>query len=108
MSEREYRVRWEIDVLAASPSAAAKKAREAQTRPDTIATAFEVHERGGGRSRWEIDLSYPAESRLVRGSVHRLRCPTHGVQTHLLVHVDSWTYQCRLCGHELTDGGVDG
>ena len=108
MSQREYHVRWEIDVLASSPHAAAQKAREAQTRPDTIATAFVVHERRGGRARWEIDLTYPTESRRVRGSVRRMVCPTHGAQTQALVPLDSWTCQCRVCGQELTQGGAAG
>lgn len=77
MSEREYRVRWEIDVIAASPYAAAVEARTAQTRPGTIATAFEVEERGTRGPVWQIDLSQPAERWLVRG-----RRPIRKVGTH--------------------------
>lgn len=109
MSEREYRVRWEIDVLASSPYAAAKKAREAQARPDTMATALDVHERGGGQSRWEIDLSFPTESGLLAPrSVPPMRCSSHGMQTHALVRLESSTYLCRTCDEELTDGGFLG
>lgn len=40
--ERSYRVKWEIDIDAQSPRAAAKKAQEIQLREDSIATVFEV------------------------------------------------------------------
>lgn len=39
-----YRVRWEIEVEAATPREAAEKARVHQTKPGTTATVFEVAE----------------------------------------------------------------
>jgi hypothetical protein len=39
-----YRVRWEIEVEAETPLAAAEKARRYQTKPGTTATVFEVAE----------------------------------------------------------------
>jgi hypothetical protein len=39
-----YRVRWEIEVEAATPLTAAEKARFYQTKPGTTATVFEVAE----------------------------------------------------------------
>ena len=39
-----YRVRWEIEVEAETPLAAAEKARHYQTKPGTTATVFEVGE----------------------------------------------------------------
>jgi hypothetical protein len=41
---RLYRVRWEIEVEAETPLAAAQKARHYQTKPGTFATVFEVAE----------------------------------------------------------------
>lgn len=41
-TEHEYRVRWEIDVSASDPHAAAVAAREMQSRPGTTATVYEV------------------------------------------------------------------
>lgn len=41
-----YRVSWEIDVLASSPEEAAREARAAQTRPGTMATVFTVQGEG--------------------------------------------------------------
>ena len=40
--EREYRVRWEIDVTATSPEAAAREAQLAMRRPGTTANVFKV------------------------------------------------------------------
>jgi hypothetical protein len=39
-----YRVRWEIEVEAATPLAAAEKARHYQVKPGTTATVFEIAE----------------------------------------------------------------
>ena len=39
-----YRVRWEIEIEAATPREAAEKARHYQTKPGTRATVFEVAE----------------------------------------------------------------
>ena len=41
---RLYRVRWEVEVEAETPLAAAEKARQYQTKPGTTATVFEVAE----------------------------------------------------------------
>lgn len=37
---REYRVSWEVDIIAASPLEAAQKARAMQQDPHNIATVF--------------------------------------------------------------------
>ena len=47
MSVKEYRVRWEIDVEAPDPTAAARKAWAIQHKPDSIANFFEVVEHDG-------------------------------------------------------------
>jgi hypothetical protein len=39
---REYRVRWEIDILATSPREAAIEAQKIQRDPKSIATVFDV------------------------------------------------------------------
>ena len=39
-----YRVRWEIEIEAATPRESAEKARHYQTKPGTSATVFEVAE----------------------------------------------------------------
>jgi hypothetical protein len=44
---RTYRVRWEIDVRAASRTAAARKAQRVQLLPDSDALEFEVVEHDG-------------------------------------------------------------
>jgi hypothetical protein len=44
--EREYRVRWEIDVSATSHEEAARKARAIQTKNDSIADVFDVRAHG--------------------------------------------------------------
>jgi hypothetical protein len=46
-SAEEYRVRWEIDLSAGGPVEAARQARNAQLRPDSLATVFEVVRRDG-------------------------------------------------------------
>lgn len=38
----EYRVTWQIDVVALSPKDAAERALEIQRNPDSIATVFDV------------------------------------------------------------------
>lgn len=53
--ESSYRVTWTIDIDALNPQDAARKAREAQTRPDTIATVFEVTDENGDSET--VDLS---------------------------------------------------
>lgn len=41
---KTYRVKWEIDVEAESHEAAARKAIEMQSNPETAATVFDVAE----------------------------------------------------------------
>lgn len=52
---REYVVTWRIDIEADSPEEAARKAREIQLRPNSIANVFTVTERGAPLSR-VVDL----------------------------------------------------
>jgi hypothetical protein len=56
MKTRSYRVRWEIDVEAESPKAAAMEALIIQRADESIATFFEVT--GPSGKTVEIDLSY--------------------------------------------------
>jgi hypothetical protein len=42
MANKEYRVKWEIDIYAKSPKAAAKKALKIQRDPKSTATVFDV------------------------------------------------------------------
>jgi hypothetical protein len=51
---RTYKLIWEIDIDAASPKAAAKKAREYQLDPDSTATVFDVFNEKGKKTR--VDL----------------------------------------------------
>lgn len=54
---KEYRVVWEIDLSATSPTAAAKEALRIQRDPASIATHFIVHARSGRiRKPVEVDL----------------------------------------------------
>lgn len=59
----DYRVGWYIDVDANNPREAAKQAQDAQRRPGTIATVFEVFP-SGETSGVEIDLSEPEGKRV--------------------------------------------
>jgi len=60
---KTYTVRWEIDVDADSPEAAARQALEIQRDPESIATVFEVF----GYDNWvllpavRIDLTPEAD-----------------------------------------------
>lgn len=47
MSERGYRVCWEIDVTADTPEDAAREAFAAMQRPGTTATVFDVTDHTG-------------------------------------------------------------
>lgn len=51
----QYLISWEADVHAADPTAAAQAARAMQTRPDTIATVFDVTDPAGTCVR--VDLT---------------------------------------------------
>jgi hypothetical protein len=44
--DKEYRVKWEIDVIAGSMREAAERAREIQLDHDSTAVVFEVREMG--------------------------------------------------------------
>ena len=50
-----YRVTWTIDVEAASPLEAARKAQEIQRDPESIATIFDI-----------IPFTHDAEGRITR------------------------------------------
>lgn len=52
---KQYRVTWVIEVWAESARDAAYQARDAQTRHDTIATVFDVEDKGTGNQE-QIDL----------------------------------------------------
>ena len=61
MKERQFHVTWEIEVWAADPTDAARKAREIQLRPESIATVFVVQD--SRNLMHEVDLSVPDGSR---------------------------------------------
>ena len=50
------RVKWEIDIDAESPHAAAVKAREIMLNPESIATVFDITE-GSRVVRVDLDLN---------------------------------------------------
>jgi hypothetical protein len=50
-----YVVTWEIDLEAETPEDAARQARAAQTRPDTLATVFTVTDVDGNQT--QVDLT---------------------------------------------------
>ena len=52
----EYRARWQIDIVADSPEAAAEQALEIQRREDSIATCFDVRTLPDGEWR-RVDLT---------------------------------------------------
>lgn len=54
MEERNYCVTWEMNIFAASPQEAARKAREYQIAPDSTAVVFDVVDEDGETSR--VDL----------------------------------------------------
>ena len=60
-----YRVRWEIDVPAASPLEAAGKAQACMLRPDTTATVFDVTARDGTVSRVDLGVQEPGTVNLL-------------------------------------------
>ena len=57
------RVRWEFDAVSPDPVEAAKEARLAQTRPDTIAKVFDVECPGGAV---QVDLHLGTTKRIHR------------------------------------------
>lgn len=52
--EKEYRVIWEIDIVASSPREAAKQALEIQRDPESLATVFDILDEDGDSHR--VDL----------------------------------------------------
>lgn len=52
--EKEYRVIWEIDIVASSPIEAAKQALEIQRNPESLATVFAIFDEDGDFHR--VDL----------------------------------------------------
>lgn len=52
----DYRVRWEIDLLASDPVEAARQALAAMRDPTSIATCFEVYSAEGGDLLQEVDF----------------------------------------------------
>ena len=63
-SAREFRVRWEIDIDADSPEAAARQALEIQRDPNSLATIFEV--------KWRDPDNVYGSAHGKRGRKHKL------------------------------------
>lgn len=57
--EKEYRVIWEIDIVASSPREAAKQALEIQRDPESLATVFDILDEDGDSHRVDL-LEEPA------------------------------------------------
>jgi len=55
-SEKNYLVKWEIDIQATTPEAAALEARRCIQDPDTLANVYNVIDEEGTTTR--IDLQY--------------------------------------------------
>ena len=51
-----YRITWDIDIDAANPATAARRARQIQLDPESTATVFDVANRKTGR-RWQADIN---------------------------------------------------
>lgn len=60
--EKEYRVVWEIDIVASSPREAAKQALEIQRDPESLATVFDILDEDGDSHR--VDLLEETASEL--------------------------------------------
>lgn len=59
----EYRVHWEIDVEAESPTAAARQALTIQRDPNSTANVFDVCESFvSGAVKTHVDLDFPEDS----------------------------------------------
>lgn len=67
-STREFRVRWEIDLTADSPEAAARQALEIQRAPAFFATIFEVK----WRDPDNVDAHVNGSAHGKRGRKHKL------------------------------------
>lgn len=59
----EYRVMWEIDIVASSPREAAKKALEIQRNPDSWATVFRVVPFESNGEAVDVDLLLDEEEK---------------------------------------------
>src|SRR2546427_77361 len=59
-NQKDYHVSWDIDLVADSPTDAARQALRIQRDPDSIATVFDVADEEGNIER--IDLTAAAES----------------------------------------------
>jgi hypothetical protein len=60
----EYLVTWQIDIEAASPLEAARKALAIHRKPDSIATIFEVRCKTGKAAGWRYDLTENTREKL--------------------------------------------
>lgn len=60
-THRTYLVRWEIEVIAASPTGAARNALIIQRDSESIASVFTVSQ---GGKRWGVDLIKPKRKRV--------------------------------------------
>ena len=54
--DKEYYIEWRIEISAQSPEEAARKARQIQLNPQSIATVFHVYPSDDGEAI-EIDLT---------------------------------------------------
>lgn len=77
--ERQWKVVWTIDEWAPTPEEAARKARLAQIRPNTLATVFEVRE--------HVEPGSAAERRLV----------SYRIDVNELPSIDQ-AFVCPECG----------
>ncbi len=68
---QQYRVRWEIDVEAASPLAAAERALALQRDPRSPATVFQVEDESGRTTTF--DLPVRAVAQTLRDAFPNLR-----------------------------------
>lgn len=65
----DYRVSWEIDIVAASPEDAARQAREIQLRPSSIANVFDVSD---GEDITRVDLEEVGCEGIVEADIDAL------------------------------------
>jgi len=97
-----YHVTWAIDIEADSPREAAEKARYYQTKPDTIATVFDVfapmHEppkAGGPRHRVAtVDLSQRSSGEIVEC----VDCGESWDLDDLEIETTHQQWHCPCCG----------
>lgn len=134
MSDRHFRVTWEIDAFADTPEAAARYARRIQTKPGTTATVFAVQAEGEAPvtvDLTELDEAAPAPAltklymRLVGGEAdtdqvvsfnadraHLLRlvevCKVNGINEAVISLPDDAEFKDirRFDGERPTDGFI--